>query len=256
LFWIGFVFVNFAVFLVGGSRSAFLIPFLFLGGIYVIRNRKIPWISFSGIALAAYISIGTLGSFRSSVQTKGIIDWNILSVESLSKAVEQTSDMQEYRASVYDPVLLFHKVPEKVGLLYGKTYVAALLFFVPSTIWENKPDGAGTYNAKLILEKGGKGGVPISAEAEAFWNFWWPGVIVVFLLFGQFHNWMARMLLRYGQNLLFLVLYFFTLYRFQPTTVIMVAYLQMIIPMLFFLYILKVVRFSKKTLVQKNYSNA
>lgn len=241
-FWVAFVGVNFAVFFVGGSRSGFLIPFLFLGAIYVIRTRKIPWLTFGGVALVAYVSIGILGTFRDTVQTKGIINWNIFSIESLGEGIEQTSKMQEYRSSVYDPTLLFHKVPGEVGLLFGKTYSAALLFFIPSTIWENKPHGAGFYNAKLILGRGGGTAIPISAEAEAFWNFWWPGVIIIFLLYGQFHNWMARMLVRYGKNLLFLVLYFFTLYSFTPTTVSMIAYLQMIIPLFFLLFRIKAIR--------------
>ena len=246
LYWIAFILVNFAVFLVIGSRSSFLIPFLILGVFYVIKHKNIPWITFGTVVFIAYISIGILGNFRYTIQTSGEIDWDIFAINSIEESVIQTSEMQEARSSSFDPVLLYHRVPQEVNLLYGKTYTAALLFFVPRTVWQEKPRGAGFYNARLILNMGGDGGVPISSTAEIFWNFWWPGIIVCFFLFGQFHKWMTAMLEAYGSFMVFLILYFITLFRLELSTTNIIAYFQMIIPLILFLYITGILRKTSK----------
>lgn len=91
------------------------------------------------------------------------------------------------------------RVPREIDHLYGLTYVSAIAFFIPRVIWREKPRGAGAYVAGILYQNKSLGemrayrgtGYPAGGVGEAYWNFGLPGVVVVYLLFGCFHKWLA-----------------------------------------------------------------
>ncbi len=243
LFWAAFLSVDFATFLIGGSRSSFIIPFILILGVYLFKNRRVPVLAIIGVGLFGFISIGALGAFRANASFRGEITWESLRISSLEEGLENTQENLEGRYSMGSFSLpVYVRVPEEVDFLYGETYLGALAFFIPRAIWEGKPRGAGIHNAELILERRSGGGVPISPPTEAYWNFWYPGVIFLYFIYGMFHSWLAKMYRSYYRYMAFVLIYFLTLYILRPSSLAFVAYVQSIIPLLALLYIVRSIR--------------
>jgi len=128
------------------------------------------------------------------------------------------------------------KVPEEVDLLYGRSYVGPLLFFVPRALWPEKPRGVGAMNSEFIFGRPYSGGIPTGPVGEAYWNFHIPGVAAIFFLYGIFHRWLARFLVRYADVPVAWVLYALTLFYFSPEGPTLTSYLQQIVTAIVFLY--------------------
>ena len=114
------------------------------------------------------------------------------------------------------------RVPSEVGLLHGQSYVGGVLFFVPRLIWPTKPHGASYYNSTIIFGRGASG-LPIPAEAEAYWNFDVPGVIVIFLVFGAFHRYLSGLFIRYGRDPAVWVPYILALFYLVPSSMMLTS---------------------------------
>ena len=133
---------------------------------------------------------------------------------------------------------LVAKVPARVDFLYGQSYLAAIFFFVPRAIWEGKPRGVGPmtnayiYNDEVMRDPGQMirgSGIPPGAMGEAYWNFYYPGVVLVYMLYGMFNWWLAALLRRNADVPAVWVVYALTLLM-SPTSTIIVGWLQSIIP--------------------------
>lgn len=199
LFWLAFATAVPVNFLIRGSRgSVFLVVVLFLL-IWMVRKQKVPTGRAMATGLLVLLLLGVMGDFRRSAAWEGELRWDLFTdtgfVEALSESQEEAHTRRDYTGGV--PVIA--RVPEEVDFLNGSTYVSAMFTFVPRVVWKDKPKGAGILNGQVILKRGAEGGaVPPSTVAEAYWNFWIPGVVVLFFLFGIFHKWLARAFRRYA----------------------------------------------------------
>ena len=137
-------------------------------------NRRIPRVLLlSALALAVPVA-GLAQELRSGQFLNSTTDASGFSVE---KAITQTVEEGVQRKSLRQNLSILAFVPEEIGHRWGNTYLGVVGFFIPRTIWSDKPRAGGADVAALIYygrdsTKGYRGeGYPISGAAEAFGIF-------------------------------------------------------------------------------------
>jgi hypothetical protein len=242
LFWITVLYSVPVNFFTGGSRSAVITAVSMFLLIWIIRNRKIPHGRIVTLGIASLVLIGMLGQLRRST-FQGEADFTVVTEFKPEAAVDASQrEIEEGRPDGYLPIIA--RVPDEVDFLYGKSYVGTLLFFVPRALWPDKPRGAGAMNGKINF--GSRGGVPTGPVGEAYWNFYIPGVVVGYFLYGLFHQWLARAFVQSALAPAFWVLYIITLFHFAPESTSMVAWFQQGILAMAILYWMGTLSFSKR----------
>lgn len=142
-----------------------------------------------------------------------------------------------YRSGALNPIYpILARVPNEIGLLYGRSYLTLATIPVPRAWWPEKPRSTGVEVGQVFLNTIAP--VPPDAIAEAYWNFHVPGVIVLFFLFGVFHRWMAVFFQRNASQKALLPVYAFTILALSPTVLAIVQWLQVMSSflVLFFLF--------------------
>ena len=183
LFVLGAVIFLFNGYLASGSRSSVLDVIIAFLCVWMLVKNKIPTRTAFLAGAVFFLLFGLLGEIRkASTYLEGDFEWsNVdLGVENISEAA---SSEIAIRSSLDPDVVIIERVPKQVDYIYGKTYLAAIFFWVPRVIWPDKPHGAGYYTGREILEVGT--GVPPSPQAEAYWNFGFIGVVLIALLNGM-----------------------------------------------------------------------
>jgi hypothetical protein len=202
-------------FLISGSRSNLFYTVVLFVVVWMLRHRRVPTGRVVVLGMMVMVLLGPMGDFRRSVTKTGQVDWGMLT--DVRGAFARTNDEIAFRASRGGGVPVMIRVPGEVGFLHGKSYVGGVLFFVPRMVWESKPHGVGYYNSTIIFGRGGFG-LPIPGVAEAYWNFYVPGVIVIFLLFGVFHRYAAAVFTRNGHHPTLWVPYVLALFYVVPSS--------------------------------------
>jgi hypothetical protein len=231
------------VFLTTGSRSTLLN--LFAAGMmaWMIRRRRVPLVRLGMAAVAGLILLTVLGEFRRSM-VRGQVDWSILTDVDPTKAFRQVTEGElARRASSESAVLpILARVPDEVDLIYGRSYVALLTLPVPRSVWPKKPMLVYAEVGKVFF--GVPWGMPPGAVGEAYWNFHLPGVIIVFLLFGVFHRWLARVVRRYPDEPAVLLCYTTLLIFFNsPSSPSVVSASMVLVPIVGMLWLFGGIRF-------------
>jgi oligosaccharide repeat unit polymerase len=236
LFWATVLYVIPLSFLLSGSRSSVINTVVLFVIVWMLRTQQLPAARGLVMGLGAIFLVGALGALRAST-VEGRVDWTILTdVDVAEMVVAGQSEMQN-RGETGAFLPLVAKVPSRVDFLYGQSYMAAIFFFVPRAIWETKPRGVGPMtNAYIYHEREMRpgeiiqgSGTPPGPLGEAYWNFYYPGVVLVYLFYGLFHWWLAALLRRNADVPAVWVLYALTLLM-TPTSSIIVSWLQGIIP--------------------------
>lgn len=235
-FWVSAVLMLPMSFLLTGSRSSMISTFILFLMIWMIRNQKVPTGRAMALGVASIFLIGILGALRDSTM-QGEADWSILTNVDATEMVAAGQREMENRGETGALVPLVAKVPGRVDFLYGQSYLAAIFFFVPRAIWPEKPRGVGPMTNAYIYQdremRPGEllagAGMPPGALGEAYWNFYYPGVVLLFLLLGVFHRWLAAVLRRNPEVPAVWVMYALTL-QMVPTSSLIVRWLQTIIP--------------------------
>lgn len=231
LFWASVVAGLSIAFLTTGSRSAVLAPIAMGMMIWMIRERRIAVSKILLFALLALMVINVLGSFRRSTW-EGRVGWEHLTNIQLTEALSAEEIVS--RSTIGSGTLpILERVPDEVGLLYGETYLAVLTMPVPRWLWPDKPGLVGGRVGQIFFNQ--TGGVPPGVIGEAYWNFHIAGVLIVFLLLGIFHQWLAALLCRYGREPAAILLYVLILYTFSPTSSGLIGWLVMLAPVLLML---------------------
>jgi oligosaccharide repeat unit polymerase len=223
-------------FLLSGSRSSVIDSAVLFVVVWMIRTQKVPAARGLVMGVGAIFLVGALGALRESTYS-GQVDWTILTDVDVAGMVSAGQQEMQNRGETGAFVPLVAKVPARVDFLYGQSYLAAILFWIPRAIWEEKPRGVGPMtNAYIyhdeVMHPGEiitGSGIPPGAIGEAYWNFYYPGVVLVYLFYGMFHWWMAAALRRNAEVPAVWVLYALTLLM-TPTSSIIVGWLQSIIP--------------------------
>lgn len=172
-------------FIVNGSRGGAIMVPLMAGIIWSIRRRKVPWKLALAFIPIMFLAIGLLGAVRTSSwsgATAGEAWSQTTWAESFQRAHEEAALRQAASASV--PVVA-RGFEVSGGPMLGTTYIAALTAAIPRALWEEKPRGAGSLYAQMFLGQSSQSlGIPVSASAETYWNFGWPGVALLSILYG------------------------------------------------------------------------
>ena len=181
---------------------------------------------------------GALGNVRSQLQKKGSVEIEGVFdfTNSLFLAQQEFQLRSTLRKAVY-PILA--EVPQDVGYLYGKSYLAALTVWVPRYLWPEKPGlidgmvGETFYNAEV--------GIPPGPIGEAYWNFGYLGIPLIFFLFGIFHKMLCSFLLNNPAPIGFL-LYITLLFNVYPVTSSLISALFLLTPITMILFLFGVIK--------------
>jgi oligosaccharide repeat unit polymerase len=235
-------------FLLSGSRSSVITTAILFVIVWMIRTQKVPAARGFVMGVAAIFLVGALGALRESTYT-GAVDWTVLTDVNVAEMVAAGQEEMQNRGETGAFLPLVAKVPSRVDFLYGQSYLAAIFFFVPRALWPEKPRGVGPMtNAYIYHElemRPGEliqgSGIPPGALGEAYWNFYYPGVVLLYLVYGMFHWWLAAVLRRNPNVPAVWVLYALTLLM-TPTSSAVVGWLQTIIPGLAMMWWMGVLR--------------
>ncbi len=206
------------VFLMSGSRSSLLEPFIVLVMVYATYTRKIPVLALTAFAFFFIVVFGLLGEFRTATWG-GDVQWNLLRPQTASSLTDVgtrflNNEVVERITTGDTSLAVFAKVPSEESLLLGESYLAIATIAVPRSLWSGKPTLVDSRAGRAFY--GINSGRPIGAVGEAYWNFHLPGVLMIFFLFGVFHRWLFAF---YEANAFFkpvIVFYLVTLYTLSP----------------------------------------
>lgn len=246
-----------SMFLWSGSRSDVIFPLAFLLILWALRHKTIPWGRGAIVGTTALVLFGGLGALRASTMT-GEPAWEIVTDLQISRSLEfadkQLERRQQNPGGGYTAIV--GRVPKDVDLLYGRTYVGALLFFIPRALWAEKPRGTGSYVNKYLYGTTGPvelgdsppevGGIPSGPVGAAYWNFYIPGVVLFFALYGIFHRWLAR-LYETNENALGAVIFLYLLVGVGVSPNALVSIFQDIVLLLAVLLFFGALKFPKIT---------
>jgi hypothetical protein len=210
-------------FLSNASRGSALIVPLIVGVIWALRRRQIPWKIALILIPFMFASIGLLGAIRTSswtgstaVEAAAKTGW----ADSLARAQAEV----EERSAVSAPVPVIERgFNVSGGPLLGRSYLVALTAFIPRPLWKDKPRGVGSLYARWFLGAGFTGTtIPVGPEAEMYWNFGLPGVVVLSLLYGLCLGWIYQFYVRRYDNPFATVFYiiFLTLFQFSTDRIV------------------------------------
>jgi len=174
-----------AQFISNGSRSAALDVPLMIGLIWALRKQKVPWRTAVLLAPLLFLSVGLLGAIRTSSWT-GQTAGEVISNAGFSDTFANAQNEIEERRSQSAQVPIVERGFEVAGgPLLGRSYVAALVAFIPRNVWEDKPRGPDSLYAQLFLGMPKEGmAIPVTSTAEIFWNFGVIGIVVLSLIYG------------------------------------------------------------------------
>lgn len=218
-------------FVVTGSRSGMFEPAAALLAAWMLVNKRVPVGQAAFLGLVAVIFLGALGEVRRS-GSDGVVNFEALLDFDLAAQFERSQEEVESR-DIGTGLAVATMVPKEVGHLWGRSYIAAVAFWVPRSFWSDKPRGIGAHVASLLYKgrdsmQGYDGaGYPLGAPAEAYWNFSWPGVILIFVAFGGFIRAIADWRAHEPQNPVAALVLILVVFQFSsPSTVSMVSFLQ------------------------------
>jgi oligosaccharide repeat unit polymerase len=202
--------------LVSGSRTNTLIPLIMLGfsAIIIIYKGKIPSSiqNRSAVVLTILLIFGvSLGSVREQVFTGRDTDFQVDSITA--------SDVLSGAYGEFENVWWITENAKDAPLLYGNTFLAAVVGLVPRNLWPDKPLGGGPYLVNMIrpgsydLVNGTNlTSFTTGLPTEAMMNFGIPGFVIVGMFYGFFLSYIWYFFQNI-QNALQFALWIILLYR-------------------------------------------
>lgn len=229
-------------FLTTGSRGGTAIVLVYIVFIWTLRHKRVSYTSLLTGILAVLALVGLLGEFRAATQQ--------LSGKNLSQ-VSLQSDFWEAASSTIEEmgygygknsgqIAILATVPEQVRHLWGESYLSMPFVFVPSALYENKPRAGGKLVSDLIYNRP-LTGIPPGAVGEAYWNFSYPGVLFVFVLYGALLKQLSALFLRNAGHPLVISALLLTLLQLPLQSSQFYDYFQSLVP-LFAIYGLSRIR--------------
>ncbi|MEQ8476367.1 MAG: O-antigen polymerase [Fulvivirga sp.] len=212
-----------------GSRSGLILATMPFFIVWMIKNGKIPITRPALIGILFLGVFGVLGQFRASTYDNKV-DWSVFSNLNLSESIEKSEEELGLWQGLNADIAIYAKVPNQTDYLYGKSYLGALLFFIPRSVWNDKPHGTGYYVGRNVFGTS-QAGIPPGETAEAYYNFGFLGLIFVFFLKGRIYKLVVNRILKYGvtDDVYFLIAYIIFIMNFNTTVLSLVNYFQMIL---------------------------
>jgi len=193
------------VFITAGSRGEFMLSIISAGLAWTIRTGRFP-VKVAAISLPILLSLyGLLFLLRATTladERSGGTLYDRLTNLEYADVYSAGSSEANLRVSVRGgPSVMLEGYNLTDGPLWGSSYAAMATWFIPRRVWPDKPRGVGSLYAQLFLGETREGtSIPIGVVAEAYWNFWIPGVFIVYALFGFTIFWAHHFFLRFGAN--------------------------------------------------------
>ena len=119
----------------------------------------------------------------------------------MSEGVEMVKVTESYKSVDYDAYSVLARSIQYVdnnGIVYGKQIVGTLLFFVPRSIWSNKPQATGAFIAEQQHQAFTNISCPL--PAEGFVNFGILGLVIFELIIASISSKLDRMYWGNKQN--------------------------------------------------------
>ena len=236
VFWGVALLAAFLVFAATGSRSSAIVPFITIALMWSIRNRDIPYKSLWIGAVIAVMAVGILGEFRDATRGADWLGEVQIDARAWDGALRGYDELVRRSTTDNGQIAVLGSVPEHVGHLYGRSYLSIPFVFIPSAIWPgDMPDAAGKLNATYIYDNP-LTGIPTGVVGEAYWNFSYLGVVVVFLLFGGVLRLVASLFRKNIDHALVLVFFLYTLTSLAPGSNQVYNFVHAIVPALLFYF--------------------
>lgn len=220
-----------------GSRSGIIVPVLMVLAIWMLSRQRVSYRAILAGALCGLIIIGVGGEFRT--QSRGAkhlsdVQLDLGFVEGLSRGVETAVQYGTETDGTYG---ILARVPDEVGLLYGRSYLSILFAPIPSALLPfEKPEAGGKLNAIHIFGNPNTA-IPPGNVGEAYWNFHVPGVVLVMFAFGLVLKWFSRLYVVNGGVGWVAITYVITLFSLQPNSPAVFNWVQLIVPTSFFVVV-------------------
>lgn len=238
-FWIAVLATLPIQFLTRGSRSTLVYGAILLLLVFILHFRKLPTLSVAVLGLVGMMAIGVLGEIRQSTFGGNEVDWSALLNFNTEDALSSYTEEISFRKGQNPDLAVMTRGIDKVGLLWGKTYVGGILFFIPRAIWKDKPHSSGYYTGTLLFNS--RGGIPPSAVVEAYWNFHIFGVFLIYFIHGMFLRWFGSLLKVNQGKAAFTVLYVITIFYFFPSNLALIHCFQQLGLVLILLWMLRMI---------------
>jgi oligosaccharide repeat unit polymerase len=167
-----------AVKLAMGARLAALIPFLILLSLWDV---SIKHVSRKMIYVSAVSMIAVVFPALSLLRVGGELDQNTGVGHAIFEIIKEMSD------SMSPLVWIMQRVPGEFDYIYGHSFLLAISTAIPNLFWDVHPAKSGSLALWLVHEvnpwiaKAG-GGYGFSIFAEMYLNFYWLGMIPLFLV--------------------------------------------------------------------------
>lgn len=172
-------------FMATGSRGGAVMPLIMMGFVWTYRARRIRYMPLVAIGLVSLILLGSLGEFRRATMKSESLDQVTLDQSFLSWITNAAYELSGRRTENSGQLAIVARVPDEVPFLNGQSYLSIPYIFVPRILVGEKPR-AGGYFVAVHFFGTDLNTIPPTAVGEAYWNFSYPGVIAIFLLFGCF----------------------------------------------------------------------
>jgi hypothetical protein len=216
-----------AQFVSNGARSAAFAAFMVVGLTWALRMRRIPWRLALIMLPLFFLAFGALNIVRTSgltgqTATEAIQGANASQV--LSR-IQEEIDVRQSQQSTVPVTWQGHDVMG--GPLWGGSYAAAVVAFIPRWLWPEKPRGAGSIYAQNFLGEVREGmAIPVNQTAEEYWNFGILGVIVISVLYGALIRHAHNFYIRRQDNPFVVSAFVLFLTTFHPSTDDLVLFQQ------------------------------
>jgi hypothetical protein len=253
VFLAGFVLALLAALLVTGSRSSVVLSGFILVLLWWWRSGRALILPTATTVLVGLVVIGGFGSIRQDWNSTDI-DLSVFNPAQMGETIDLAYTEIEKRDNE-DTALAAIVGADRKGFLWGRTYLNAATFWVPRVLWPDKPVGADVYNMWINFNDNkigvappneGTWGVPVDGQSEAFWNFGWLGVIIVFALMGMFHATLAKAAHVYRTVPIFWVFYLYTMIYVVGTSRSITEMLKVIVVMIAFAFVSGIVRWGQQ----------
>ncbi|MCW3848500.1 hypothetical protein OF829_14760 [Sphingomonas sp. LB-2] len=232
-----------------GARSVIILSALNLILLWWKRRGRPLLLPTLVAALIGVIVVGAFGAIRQDYGSQ-TIDTSVLDPAQIGVTIQRAYEEIGYRDDEESALAVMAGANDK-GLLWGKSYVNAAVFWVPRAIWDSKPDGIDKYNMWINFldypinstpRDYGVWGIPVNGEMEAYWNFGLIGVVVVFGLLGTFNATLAKAAHVYQKVPIFWVIYIYTVLNLVGTSRSVIELLRAVAVLALFMLFAGIIR--------------
>jgi len=222
---------------VGSRGSALTVPMI-VGLVWALRRHRIPWKLAVALMPIMFISFGFMGAIRTSSWSGSTADEAFSTTTWADSLTFAQWELAQRRANSADVPVIERGFQVTDGPLLGSSYLPVLATFIPRAIWEDKPRGTGSLYAQLFLGASKDGlGIPVGPEAEMYWNFGIPGVVLLSMIYGLLLRWAYNFYWARYPDPFAITFYVLFVTRFDFATKRLIEFEQMVV-LLFLVFVI------------------